>query len=80
MVEIGRDTLEDLSIIDRKTVLKKIPLSRAAIHRLEVAGLFPRALQLSPNKVGYRLTEIESWLRNRPLAIRNRSISAWKGN
>ncbi len=69
------DALAGLRVIDRKTVLSLIPLSRAQLHRLEAAGRFPRAVQISPNKVAYRINEIEAWLRDRPMAVRNRTIT-----
>ncbi|PKN20023.1 MAG: hypothetical protein CVU71_06585 [Deltaproteobacteria bacterium HGW-Deltaproteobacteria-6] len=40
-------------------------LSKTTIWRLERIGKFPRRLRLSPGAVGYRRTDIESWLASR---------------
>ena len=40
-------------------------LSRTTRWRLEQEGKFPKRIQLSPNAVGWRLSEIKAWLRSR---------------
>ena len=42
-----------------------IGLSRATIHRMRAAGLFPKPVQLSFRSVGFRKAEIDEWLASR---------------
>jgi prophage regulatory protein len=42
--------------------------TRVHLNRLMKAGTFPAAVQLSPNRVAWRLSEIESWKTSRPPA------------
>jgi len=43
-------------------------LSRSTIWRLEREGLFPRRVQLSPNAVGWKKSDISQWLESRTAA------------
>ena len=42
--------------------------SRVHIRRMIARGVFPAAIQLSPNRVGWRLSDIVAWKRSRPTA------------
>jgi hypothetical protein len=44
--------------------------SRVHLRRLMRVGLFPVAHQLSPNRVGWALSELQQWKRDRPRAGR----------
>ena len=43
-------------------------ISKATLYRLVNAGRFPRPVQLGARCVGWRATEIERWLAERPPA------------
>ncbi len=58
--------LRHLQIIDRKTLLKLLPISLATLHRLETRGVFS-PIKLSTNKVGYRLSAVEAYLERQSL-------------
>lgn len=58
-----------MSILNIAEVSRLTTLARATIYRLEKAGLFPRRIQISDNKVGWLLDEIDGWLLTRPRAI-----------
>lgn len=58
-----------MSILNIAEVSRLTTLARATIYRLEKAGLFPRRIQISDNKVGWLLDEIVDWLLTRPRAI-----------
>jgi prophage regulatory protein len=45
---------------------KGIPYVRQHLSRMEDAGLFPRRVQVGPNRVGWFESEIDEFLRNRP--------------
>ena len=47
-------------------VLKMTGLSRTSIWRQIDAGTFPKSVKLGPRAVGWRASDIEEWLRNRP--------------
>jgi hypothetical protein len=42
--------------------------TRVHLGRMMAAGLFPPAYQLSPNRIGWLLSDLETWKQNRPLA------------
>ena len=49
-----------------KPQLKELVLySPQHIARLEKAGLFPKRVQLGPNRVGWLLSEVQDWLQER---------------
>jgi prophage regulatory protein len=54
--------LHHLRILTQKEVCDLVRYTPQHIRRLEKAGKFPRRLQLGPNKVGWRLIDIEAWL------------------
>jgi prophage regulatory protein len=57
--------LKGLRILTKKQVCALVPYTPQHIHRLEKAGRFPRRLQLGPNRVGWRLVDIERWVNER---------------
>jgi prophage regulatory protein len=57
-----------LRIIDKKVLRTLVPYSLQHIYRMEIAGEFPQRLQLGQNRVGWRLSDIEEWIRSRPVA------------
>jgi prophage regulatory protein len=42
-----------------------VGLSRVTVWRMENAQQFPRRIRLSTNSVGWKVSEIEKWLRTR---------------
>ena len=48
--------------------VRRSTYSRGHIYRLEAAGLFPRRVKIGPGKIGFRRSEFEAWLKNRPYA------------
>lgn len=61
--------LRGLRIITKKELRELVPYTPQHIHRLEKAGRFPKRLQLGPNRVGWRLTDIEAWINGRQPAV-----------
>jgi prophage regulatory protein len=57
--------LRGLRILTKKEVCALVPYTPQHIHRLERAGRFPRRLQLGPNRVGWRLVDVERWINER---------------
>lgn len=58
-------SLNDLRIITRKELRLLVPYTPQHILRLENDGEFPRRVPIGKNRVGWRLVEIEEWLRTR---------------
>ena len=79
MQSVGRDALNDLRIVDKKALLQLIPYSLAQIWRLEKAGRFPQRIQLGPNRVGWRLSDLQEWIRSRPAAALPLSLPRGRG-
>ncbi|WP_457356110.1 helix-turn-helix transcriptional regulator [Roseateles sp. P5_D6] len=48
------------------TVRRRTALGRSTIYRLMGQGLFPLAVRLGPRAVGWRDTDIDQWLEQRP--------------
>ena len=68
--------LRGLRILTKKEVCALVPYTPQHIHRLERAGRFPRRLQLGPNRVGWRLVDIERWINERVPAATATSTDA----
>lgn len=49
-------------LINRRTLLKMIPLSDRTIYNLEQRGEFPKRIVLTSRSVAWDLAEVESWI------------------
>ena len=58
--------MEGPMILRLPEVCKTTGLSKTTIWRMVKAGTFPPPVQLSPRAVGWRRSDIEKWLENRP--------------
>ncbi len=54
-----------------------IPYSRVHLARLMRAGRFPAAVQISANRIGWRLSDLEAWKTSRPTARSIRTSAIW---
>ena len=54
-----------LRVLLKKEVVARVGYSAMHISRLEKAGKFPKRLKLGPNRVGWLVSEIEDWLRDK---------------
>ncbi len=52
-------------ILRRPALLEITGLSAATIYRWIEQGTFPRPVQLGPNSVGWRASEVEAWIESR---------------
>ena len=50
--------------------------SRTTIWRREQAGEFPKRRRIGPHLVGWRSDEIEEWIKDRPVADAEPTVSA----
>lgn len=55
-------TARSLRLITRTELLAIVPYTPQHILRLEKRGLFPRRIQVGPNRVAWLLSEIEEWV------------------
>ena len=56
-------------ILREKEVGERTGLSRATRWRKIKAGEFPQPVQLSSRSVGWRESEVNAWLANRPVGM-----------
>lgn len=56
---------QSLRLITRSELLAIVPYTPQHILRLEKRGLFPRRIQVGPNRVAWLLSEIEEWVEKR---------------
>lgn len=66
MSDDQQNRLLDLQVLTMSQLLKWVPYTPQHIYRLEAAGKFPRRIRIGPNRVAWRVIEIETWLRERP--------------
>ncbi len=63
--ESSKHKLDVDRIIRAREVLDTTGLSRTTLWRLENKGDFPRRVSLGGNAVGWKLSEVQTWVRNR---------------
>jgi prophage regulatory protein len=68
----SEDFMDMDKVVRRKQLLELIGVSSVTQWRLEKAGLFPQRFRLGMGAVGWHLTEVEEWLRNRERVERQR--------
>ena len=49
-------------VLTLSQTIEKLNLSRSTIYRMEKKGLFPKRIQLTPQKKGYFRSDLEKWL------------------
>ncbi|MCK0095002.1 AlpA family phage regulatory protein [Yoonia sp. F2084L] len=54
-----------MRILSKRQVKELVLYSPQHIARLEKAGLFPKRVQLGPNRVGWVESEVRKWLEQR---------------
>ena len=54
------------TILTMKEAQEATSLSRATINRYRQIGGFPKALQLTENRIAFKAKEIEEWVSSRP--------------
>lgn len=57
--------MQSKTLINRKKLLKMIPLSTRTIYNLEQRGEFPRRIALTSRNIAWDLSEIEEWIEAR---------------
>jgi len=58
------DTADD-RIVETAELLQRIPLDRSTIWRMTQEGRFPKPLQLTRSRIGWRWSAILAWMRER---------------
>jgi len=56
------DGLDAIRVLSRSETLKMVGLSDRTWDRLEASGETPPKTRLSPNRIGYRASDIRRWL------------------
>jgi prophage regulatory protein len=58
------DDLDD-RVITTQELLRLVPLDRSTIWRLSRDGQFPKPIQLTASRIGWRLSAVRAWLADR---------------
>jgi len=63
---LNTGTIQDDYILRRKAVLNKVSISKTTLDRWVTQGTFPAPLQLGGYAVGWRWSDIQKWIKDRP--------------
>ncbi|MCC5993756.1 MAG: AlpA family transcriptional regulator [Rhodobacteraceae bacterium] len=55
-------------ILRMREVIQRIGLSRSTIYKLMENNDFPKPMKLGSQAIGWRDTDIETWISNRPIS------------
>lgn len=55
----------NMVLINRRQLLKMIPLSDRTIYDMEKRGEFPRRFSITPRLVAWDLREVEAWIESK---------------
>jgi predicted DNA-binding transcriptional regulator AlpA len=59
------DAFTDVRVLSRAETIKAVGVSQRTWQRLEACGDTPCKTQLSANRIGYRILDIQRWLDSR---------------
>jgi predicted DNA-binding transcriptional regulator AlpA len=62
MAQSARIPPDSLRVLDKVGLLIALGISEQTYNRLNARGDLPESVQLSPRRVGYRVSAIERWL------------------
>jgi prophage regulatory protein len=62
---VSESTATDDELWNVRTITAKTGLARSTIYAYIKQGLFPRQRRLGPGRVGWRATEVRSWIASR---------------
>lgn len=62
---IEREPYSQIRVLNRHETIKLIGVDERTFDRMEAAGDAPPKTQLSKRRIGYRLTDIDTWLNAR---------------
>ncbi|MCV0394120.1 MAG: AlpA family phage regulatory protein [Rhizobiaceae bacterium] len=62
-----------LKIITYNELKELVPLSRSHLWRLEKRSLFPKRIRIGERRIGWRLADIEDWVRAKEAADHGRA-------
>ena len=70
--------MEEDRILTREDVLERTSIGAATMYRLIRANRFPRQVQLGPKRVGWRASDVDRWISERP-PVESRGARAGRG-
>jgi predicted DNA-binding transcriptional regulator AlpA len=62
---IEREPYSQVRVLNRQETIKLLSVDARTFDRMEAAGDAPPKTQLSKRRIGYRLTDIDTWLNAR---------------
>lgn len=57
-----------MKMLSTDEILEMLGVTRACLHNWRRQGKFPQPLQLGPQKVAWKESEVQEWLEGRPRA------------
>lgn len=63
----------EIRLVRLPEVLNLTGLSRSAVYQRMAQERFPRAVQLTPRAIAWRLDEVTDWIESRPRTARHRA-------
>jgi predicted DNA-binding transcriptional regulator AlpA len=57
--------LDGLKVLSRPEVIALLGVSKVTFDRIEARGAGPAKIQLSPRRIGYRVSAVRAWLDSR---------------
>jgi len=64
--DLNTETTPGDFIMRRKAVLNKVSISKSTLDRWVAQGTFPSPLKLGDYAVGWRWSDIQKWIKDRP--------------
>ena len=61
-------------ILRKPQVLQLVGISRSSIQNRIDDGTFPPSIQLGPRAVGWRLSDIDAWMKSREITVKAKNI------
>jgi prophage regulatory protein len=58
-------TPEDERLLTSKELLTRIPLNRATVYRMVQEKRFPAPVQITANRIAWRLSDVLAWIADR---------------
>lgn len=66
-MSLGTEGEQRAEVLRPREAARYVGLSRPTIDRWRKAGKFPKALQFGAQAIGWRRSDLDAWLNERPL-------------
>jgi predicted DNA-binding transcriptional regulator AlpA len=63
-------------LLSSRDICAMLGINRVTLYRMERAGRFPASIEISTNRVGWLVEDVERWLASRPRRTRTAEAAA----